>query len=83
MLERLSQRPAPVRGVADAERILARELRQVLEATAAALRGEGPPPAVDVTLDAGRAHRERTDAALVSELALGRAADTLAVGADR
>ena len=83
MLERLSQRPAPVRGVADAERILARELRQVLEATAAALRGEGPPPAVDVTLDAGRAHRERTDAALVSELALRRAADTLAVGADR
>jgi uncharacterized membrane protein YccC len=83
MLERLSQRPAPVRGVADAERILARELRSVLEATAAALRGEGPPPAVDVTLDAGRAHRERTDAALVSELALGRAADTLAVGADR
>ena len=83
MLERLSQRPAPARGVADAERILARELRQVLEATAAALRGEGPPPAVDVTLDAGRAHRERTDAALVSELALGRAADTLAVGADR
>ena len=83
MLERLSQRPAPVRGVADAERILARELRQVLEATAAALCGEGPPPAVDVTLDAGRAHRERTDAALVSELALGRAADTLAVGADR
>ena len=83
MVERLSQRPAPVRGVADAERILARELRQVLEATAAALRGEGPPPAVDVTLDAGRAHRERTDAALVSELALGRAADTLAVGADR
>jgi uncharacterized membrane protein YccC len=83
MLERLSQRPAPVRGVADAERILARELRQVLEATAAALRGEGPPPAVDVTVDAGRAHRERTDAALVSELALGQAADTLAVGADR
>jgi len=83
MLERLSQRPAPVRGVADAERILARELRSVLEATAAALRGEGPPPAVDVTLDAGRAHRERTDAALVSELALRRAADTLAVGADR
>ena len=83
MLERLSQRPAPVRGVADAERILARELRQVLEATAAALRGEGPPPAVDVTVDAGRAHRERTDAALVSELALGQAAATLALGADR
>ena len=83
MLERLSQRPAPVQGVADAERILARELRQVLEATAAALRGEGPPPAVDLTVDAGRAHRERTDAALVSELAFGQAADTLAVGADR
>lgn len=83
MLERLSQRPAPVRGVADAERILAGALRQVLEATAAALRGDGPPPALDVTLDAGRAHRERTDAALVSELALGGAADTLAVGADR
>jgi uncharacterized membrane protein YccC len=38
---------------------------------------------VDVALDAGRAHRERTDAALVRELTLGGADDTLAVGADR
>jgi uncharacterized membrane protein YccC len=83
MLERLSKRPAPPPGVADAEGILARELRQVLHTTAAALRGEGPAPAVDVAFDAGRAHRERTDAALVRELALGRADDTLAVGADR
>jgi uncharacterized membrane protein YccC len=83
MLERLSQRPVLSRGVADAERILARELRQVLEATAAALRGERPPPAVDEALDAGRAHRERSDAALVRDLTLGGAGDTLAVGADR
>ena len=34
-------------------------------ATAAALRGKGSPPAVELTLDAGRAHRERADAALV------------------
>ncbi|HWC38862.1 MAG TPA: FUSC family protein, partial [Acidimicrobiales bacterium] len=83
MLERLSQRPAPPQSVADAERMLARELRQVLEATASALRDEGPPPAVDVALEAGRAHRERTDAALVRELAVLGADDTLAVGADR
>jgi uncharacterized membrane protein YccC len=83
MLERLSKRAAPPRGVADAERILARELRKVLDATAAALRGDGPPPTVEEALDAGRAHRERTDAALVRELTFGEADDRLAVGADR
>ena len=46
LFERLLQRPAPLRAVADAERTLAKELRQALDATAAALRGEGPPPAV-------------------------------------
>jgi uncharacterized membrane protein YccC len=83
MVERLSQRPAPFAGVAEAERILARDLRAVLEATAAALRGEGPPPAVDVALDAGRAHRERTDTALAREVRVEGADDTIAVGADR
>jgi uncharacterized membrane protein YccC len=81
--DRLSQRPLPPPGVADAERILARELRQVLDATVAALRGEGRVPEVDVALDAGRAHRERTDTALVGELSMKAADDTLAVGADR
>ena len=83
MLERLWQRPVPPRGVADAERILAQELRQVLDATAAALRGDGPAPALAVALDAGHAHRERTNAALVRELTFGGADDMLAVGADR
>ncbi len=83
MLERLSKRPAPPPAVAGAERVLARELRQVLDATAAALRGDGPAPAVEEALDAGRAHRERTDAALVRELTFGEADDSLAVGADR
>ena len=83
IFERLAQRPAPPRAVADAERILAQELQQALSATAAALRGEDRPPAVELPLDAGRAHRERTDAALVQELATAGADDALAVGADR
>lgn len=83
MLERLSRRPAPSPSVVDAERILARELRKLLEATAAALRGQGTVPEVDVALDAERAHRERTDTALVRELTLRAADETLAVGADR
>ena len=83
LFERLSQRPPPPRAVADAERTLAQELRETLNATAAALRGEGSPPAVELPLDAGRAHRERTDAALANELAAAGASDALAVGADR
>ena len=83
LVDRLSRRPVPPPGVADAERSLARELRLVLEATAASLRGEDPAPAPEVALEAGRAHRERTDAALVRELTFGAADDTLAVGADR
>jgi len=83
LVERMWQRPAPPADVDDAERVLAQELRQTLNATATALRGEGPAPAVDLALDAGRAHRERTDAALVHELAFGGADDALAVGADR
>ena len=83
IFERLAQRPAPPRAVADAERTLAQELQQALSATAAALRGEDRPPAVELPLDAGRAHRERTDAALVQELATAGADDALAVGADR
>ena len=83
LVERLSHRPAPPPDVADAERTLAQELRHALLMAAAALRGEGPAPAVDVALDAGRAHRERTDAALVNELTFGGAGDALAVGADR
>jgi len=83
LVERMWQRPAPPAEVDDAERVLAQELRQTLNATATALRGEGPAPAVDLALDAGRAHRERTDAALVHELAFGGADDALAVGADR
>jgi uncharacterized membrane protein YccC len=83
LAERLSQRPAPSRAVADAERTLAQELRRSLHATAAALRGEGPPPDVELPLHAGRAHRERSDAALVTELTATGASDALAVGADR
>ena len=83
LVERLSERPEPPRAVADAEYALAEELRRSLHATAAALRGEGSPPAVELPLDAGRAHRERTDAALVTELIAVGASDALAVGADR
>ena len=83
LLDRLAQRPVAPPGVAEAERILVRELRQVLDATAAALRGEGPAPDELAVLDAGRAHRERTDAALVGDFASGACDDTLAVGADR
>ncbi len=83
LFERLAQRPAPPLAVADAERTLAQDLSHALEGTAAALRGEGSPPAVELSLDAGRAHRERVDAALVDELAAEGAGDTLAVGADR
>lgn len=83
LFERLSQRPAPPPAVADAERTLAQELRQALDATAAALRGGSSPPAVELPLDAGRAHRERTDAALVQELDAAGATDALAVAADR
>jgi uncharacterized membrane protein YccC len=83
LVERLSQRRAPLLGVAEAERALAQDLREVLIASAAALRGDGPAPAVELAADAGRAHRERTDAALVNELRSGAAGDALAVGADR
>jgi uncharacterized membrane protein YccC len=83
LCERLLQRRPPRRAVADAERSLAQEMRRALDATAAALRGQGPPPAVDLPLDAGRAHRERADAALVQELATEGGTDALAVGADR
>ena len=47
IFERLAQRPEPPRAVADAERTLAQELQQALSATAAALRGEDRPPAVE------------------------------------
>jgi uncharacterized membrane protein YccC len=83
LFERLARRPAPLKAVADAERNLAQELRDALDATAAALRGEGSPPAVELPLDAGRAHRERVDAALADELAAEGAGDALAVAADR
>ena len=83
LLDRLSLRPVAPLGVAEAERILERQLRRVLDATAAALRGEGPAPDEFTVVDAGRAHRERTDAALGRDLACGCTDDTLAVGADR
>ena len=83
LIERLSQRPAPPRAVAEAEGPLAPEMRQALEASSAALRGERSPPPVELSLDAGRAHRERTDTALIDELTVAGASDTLAVGADR
>jgi uncharacterized membrane protein YccC len=38
---------------------------------------------VELAADAGRAHKERADAALVNELRFGGAGDELAVGADR
>jgi uncharacterized membrane protein YccC len=38
---------------------------------------------VELAVDAGRAHRERTDAALVDELRFGSDGDALAVGVDR
>jgi uncharacterized membrane protein YccC len=83
ILQRLSKRARPPRGVAEAGRTMALELHQVLGATAAALRGESPPPAAEVVLEAGRAHRERTDAALVRELTSGVADETLAAGVAR
>ena len=83
LVERLAHRPAPLPGVAEAEHALAHDLQDLLIATSAALRGEGPAPPVEVATDAGRAHRERTDAALVDELRFGSDDDALAVGADR
>jgi len=83
LCERLLHRAAPRRAVADAERPLAEELRRALDTTAAALRGNGTPPAAELPLDAARAYRERANAALVRELAEEEAGDTLAVGADR
>ncbi|HEY1590399.1 MAG TPA: FUSC family protein [Solirubrobacteraceae bacterium] len=83
LVERLAHRPASLPGVAEAEHALAHDLQDLLIATSAALRGEGPAPPVEAAADAGRAHRERTDAALVDELRFGSDDDALAVGADR
>jgi hypothetical protein len=83
LVERLSHRPPPPPGIAEAERALAEELQDVLIASAAALRGDGPAPSVELAVDAGRAHRERTDAALVAELRLGADGSAMAIGADR
>jgi uncharacterized membrane protein YccC len=83
LVERLSHRSPPPPGVAEAERALAAELRDVLITSAAALRADAPAPSVELAVDAGRAHRERTDAALVAELRQGGDGGALAVGADR
>ena len=83
LVERLAHRPPPPPGVAEAESALAEELQELLVASSAALRGDGPAPSIEPAVDAGRAHRERTDAALVDELRFGDDDDALAVGADR
>jgi uncharacterized membrane protein YccC len=83
LVDRLADRPPPPPGVAEAESALAQDLQHILIATAAALRDEGPVPSVELASDAGRAHRERTDSALVDELSCGCDFDGLAVGADR